>query len=67
MKHFSVETEGHVQTWTMSNPPMNYMTAAMTQEMLELIGHVEGDENVRAIILTGGIEGKFITHYSVEE
>ena len=67
MKHFEVLTDGHVQTWTMSNPPMNYMTAAMTQEMLELIGRAEGDENVRAIILTGGIEGKFITHYSVEE
>ena len=30
MKHFKVEQEGAVQTWTMSNPPMNYMTAAMT-------------------------------------
>ncbi len=67
MKHFSVESEGHVQTWTMSNPPMNYMTAAMSQELTELIGRTEADENVRAIILTGGIEGKFITHYSVDE
>jgi len=67
MKHFEVQTEGHVQTWTMSNPPMNYMTAAMSQELLELVGRAEADENVRAIILTGGLEGKFITHYSVEE
>ena len=67
MKHFSVESEGHVQTWTMSNPPMNYMTAAMSQELTELIGRTEADENVRAIVLTGGIEGKFITHYSVNE
>ncbi len=67
MKHFSVESEGHVQTWTMSNPPMNYMTAAMSQELTELIGRTEADENVRAIVLTGGIEGKFITHYSVDE
>ncbi len=67
MKHFHVESEGHIQTWTMSNPPMNYMTAAMSQELLELVGRAESDENVRAIILTGGIEGKFITHYSVEE
>jgi enoyl-CoA hydratase len=67
MKHFHVESEGHIQTWTMSNPPMNYMTAAMSNELLELVGRSESDENVRAIILTGGIEGKFITHYSVEE
>jgi len=52
MKHFSVESEGHVQTWTMSNPPMNYMTAAMSQELTELIGRAETDENVRAIIFS---------------
>jgi enoyl-CoA hydratase len=67
MTFFKVESEGHVQTWTMSNPPMNYMTAAMSQELTELIGRAEADENLRAIILTGGIEGKFITHYSVDE
>ncbi len=67
MNFFKVETEGHVQTWTMSNPPMNYMTAAMSQELTQLVGDAEADENLRAIILTGGIEGKFITHYSVDE
>ena len=67
MKHFQVESEGPVQIWSMSNPPMNYMTAAMSEELLELVGRAESDENVRAIVLTGGIEGKFITHYSVEE
>ena len=67
MKHFTVESDGHVQTWIMSNPPMNYMTGAMVAELLELVGRAEADENLRAIILTGGIEGKFITHYSVEE
>ncbi len=67
MTFFKVESDGHVQTWTMSNPPMNYMTAAMSGELSELIGLAEADENLRAIILTGGIEGKFITHYSVDE
>jgi enoyl-CoA hydratase len=67
MKYFKVEQEGHVQVWTMSDPPMNYITAPMTQELLELVGEAEGDENLRAIILTGGLEGKFITHYSVDE
>ncbi len=67
MNFFKVKTEGHVQTWTMSNPPMNYMTAAMSQELTKLVGDAEADENIRAVILTGGIEGKFITHYSVDE
>jgi enoyl-CoA hydratase len=67
MKHFKVEQHENVQVWTMHNPPMNYMTGPMSQELLELVGKAEDDENTRAIILTGGIEGKFITHYSVDE
>jgi len=67
MQYFKVEQQGPVQIWTMHNPPMNYMTAAMTQELTQLIGQVESDENTRVLIMTGGIEGKFITHYSVDE
>jgi enoyl-CoA hydratase len=67
MKHFSVDQHEHVQVWTISNPPMNYMTAPMSQELLELVGRAENDADTRAIILTGGIDGKFITHYSVDE
>ncbi len=67
MKHFKVEQHENVQVWTMTNPPMNYMTAPMTQELTELIGRAENDANTRALILTGGIDGKFITHYSVDE
>src|ERR1700687_5252071 len=46
---------------------MNYMTAPMTEELTELIGRAEDDANLRAIILTGGIDGKFITHSRVDE
>ena len=67
MKHFTVEQHEHIQVWTISNPPMNYMTAPMSQELLELVGRAENDANTRAIILTGGVDGKFITHYSVDE
>jgi enoyl-CoA hydratase/carnithine racemase len=67
MKHITVERHEHVQVWTLSNPPMNYMTAAMSRELLDLVGKTEGDESVRAVIVTGGVDGKFITHYSVDE
>jgi hypothetical protein len=45
---------------------MNYFYADGTRELTALI---EGwrDPQIRAVVLTGGIEGKFITHYSVEE
>lgn len=67
MKHFTVEQHEQVQVWTISNPPMNYMTGPMCGELLDLIGRAESDTITRAIILTGGVEGKFITHYSVDE
>ncbi len=67
MKYFTVEQDGHVQIWKMHNPPMNYMTGAMSQELLDLVGRVEGDENTRALVITGALDGKFITHYSVDE
>ena len=35
--------------------------------LLRLVGEAENDENTRAIVITGAIEGKFITHYSVDE
>lgn len=49
-----------------TNPPMNYFCAEGTQELVALM---EGwkDPKVRAVVLTGGMKGKFITHYSVEE
>src|SRR5258707_15333848 len=67
MKHFKIDQHENVQVWTMSNPPMNYMTGPMTQELTELIGRVVDDANTRAIILTGGIDGKFISDYTVDE
>jgi enoyl-CoA hydratase len=67
MQYFKVERHDRIAVWTMSNPPMNYMTAEMTRELTELIGNAETDESIRAVVLTGGIEGKFITHYSVDE
>jgi enoyl-CoA hydratase len=67
MKYFNIERREHIETWTISNPPMNYMIAPMAGELIELIGKAENDDQVRAIIITGGITGKFVTHYSVDE
>ena len=67
MEYFQVERTGGVAVCTMINPPMNYLTTPMAQELGQLVGELANDRGVRAAILTGGIEGKFITHYSVEE
>jgi len=67
VKYFTVEQDGAVQIWTYRNPPMNYFIGPASQEFLELVAAAEGDRETRAIVITGGLEGKFITHYSVDE
>jgi enoyl-CoA hydratase len=51
---------------TYHNPPMNYFCAQGAQELMGLIERWKSPQ-VRAVVLTGAIAGKFITHYSVEE
>ncbi|MGH7822876.1 MAG: enoyl-CoA hydratase/isomerase family protein [Candidatus Binatia bacterium] len=66
MALWRTETENGVVVATYTNPPMNYFCADGTRELVELIESWR-DPAVRVVILTGGMSGKFITHYSVEE
>ena len=67
MEYFRIEHDDGIAICTMHNPPMNYLTAPMTTELGQLLAEWATDRRVRVVLLTGGIEGKFITHYSVEE
>ncbi len=67
MQYFEVEQRGPIQIWKINNPPMNYMTGPLSRELVGLIGKLEGDDATRVLIITGAVEGKFITHYSVDE
>ena len=51
----------------MSNPPRHTLNAAMVEELHALADEIAGDASVRALILTGGADGTFITHYDVGE
>lgn len=66
MAMWTVETTGGVVVASYVNPPMNYMTADGMGELKSLIEQWR-DPAVRAVILTGGVPDRFITHYSVEE
>jgi len=51
----------------MKNPPVNFLTVAMLEELFAIVRQVSVDESVRVFILTGGIEDVYIMHFSIPE
>jgi enoyl-CoA hydratase len=66
-EYLRLTREGAALVVTMTNAPRNFLNAAMVRELTQLVAHVERDEDVRALVLTGGVDGIFITHYDVGE
>ncbi|MGH2994448.1 MAG: enoyl-CoA hydratase/isomerase family protein [Solirubrobacterales bacterium] len=66
-KTIETERDGRTLTIRVENPPHNFMNRGMIGELDELTRSLEGDRSVGAVVITGGIEGRFITHYDVEE
>jgi len=67
MAQLTIEREGAVAIVTISNPPMGYMDAATVPELDAATAELEADAAVRAVVLTGGLPGVFVRHYSVVE
>lgn len=66
MNLWTTDEHNGVLTATYSFPPMNYIGAEATREMAGLIDSWM-DPSVRVVVIRGGVEGKFITHYHGEE
>jgi len=49
------------------NPPVNFLTVDICEELFSLIKKIRKDPSVRVFILTGGIEDNFIMHFSIPE
>ncbi len=64
-EYLQTQREGAVLVATMTNPPHNLLNAAMVEELHTLVDALPDDESVRVLVLTGGAEGIFITHYDV--
>jgi enoyl-CoA hydratase len=61
------EQDGRVLTVRVEAPPFNYMTAAMQEDFVRLIAAVQTDGSVGAVIVTGGVPGRYITHFSIAD
>ena len=65
MAQVRVEREGAVAVVTITNPPKGYMDAESVPELRAAMDSLGDDDSVRAIVITGGVPGVFIRHYSV--
>jgi enoyl-CoA hydratase len=66
-QYIQTRREGAALVATLTNPPRNLLNAPMVAELRALAEAVDADADVRALVLTGGVEGIFITHYDVSE
>jgi len=58
--------ESGVAIATYTAPPMNYFTDAAVDQLDDMI-HAWRASPVSAVVLTGGVAGRFITHFDVDE
>jgi enoyl-CoA hydratase/carnithine racemase len=57
-----LEQDGRVLTAHFSNPPHNFLTTVFIRDLDRLTHAVDRDPTVGAVVLTGGVEGRFLTH-----
>ena len=61
----TVTTAGGIAVIRFANPPEGYMDEGTEAGLTAALDQVEGDDAVRAVILTGAQDGVFIRHYDV--
>ncbi len=66
-RFLQTERRGPALLARITNPPQNLLNATIVAELDALATEADADPDVRALVLTGGVEGIFITHYDVSE
>lgn len=62
LETIQLEQDNRVLTATITNPPLNMANPVFLRELAVLTKAVDRDLSVGAVVLTGGIEGRFLTH-----
>ena len=63
----TLEQDRRVLTVRFSHPPLNFMPMAFMRDLDRLSSSVDRDPTVGAVVLTGGVEGRFLTHLDARE
>lgn len=66
-RYLDLRREGATLLCTINNPPKNFLNQAVMRELNAMADDAIADESLRALVITGGVEGIFITHYDVGE
>lgn len=66
-KYLKIQKESDSLWVEINNPPVNFLTVAMLEELFDLVKQVSKDDSIRVFILTGGIEDIYIMHFSIPE
>jgi enoyl-CoA hydratase/carnithine racemase len=63
----TVEQDDRVLLVRFCDPPHNFMTARMQKDLDILTAAVDADTSVGAVVLTGGVPKRYITHFDIAE
>ncbi len=66
-QHLELHRDGATLVVTMTNPPKHLLNATMVEGLRAIAESLHHDDDVRVLVLTGGADGAFITHYDVSE
>ncbi|HFJ9917903.1 TPA: enoyl-CoA hydratase/isomerase family protein [Pseudomonas aeruginosa] len=66
-RHLRIEQRGRVLQVLLDNPPANFLTTAVMQELADLLEDLEQRQEIGAVILSGAADGVFLTHFDVDE
>ena len=67
LETLTLEQTGRVVTARFSDPPHNFMTARLQRDLDVLSRAVDADPTVGAVVLTGGVPERYITHFDVAD
>ncbi|HBP0691388.1 TPA: enoyl-CoA hydratase/isomerase family protein [Pseudomonas aeruginosa] len=66
-RHLRIEQRGRVLQVLLDNPPANFLTTAVMQELADLLEDLEQRQDIGAVILSGAADGVFLPHFDVDE
>ncbi len=66
-QHLELRREGATLVVTMTNAPRHLLNARMVDGLRAIAESLSHDDEVRVLVLTGGADSTFITHYDVGE